>query len=405
MPQIIEIPGHGNVEFPDGMSNEDILGAVQKLSPPQAGPPSGGLPPDIQARYESGQHPLGLPKIPVAPASMAAPGTGFLGNMAGQGIASGAEALAQGKGPLQAGQEALGGALGGGAGALASKALGYVASPLTHRLFSGETAGKIAEWAQKNIPAWKGYSADAKGLHAMAHEDGQRKLSAMFEAALEKEKAKIPEDAQVVLHPRLAQKAGIQGPMRSPMMARGNDEPTVSVSARELLDRMPKITDQGVKRGVINGLIQVLPEGVMTEAREQYKKGSGMIEFLRKSGALAGERYDASKAMGALSKPAAQSLYGRTLDDLAQIVRGPGEQVIEKSKPNSLGWHLGMGAGGALGGLGLGHGGPAAGLGALLGTLIPPPTMYRNVPTGPVQNFLQSLAPRAGGMVGDKMAE
>jgi hypothetical protein len=36
MPQIIEVPGHGNVEFPDGMSNEEILGAVQKISPPQA---------------------------------------------------------------------------------------------------------------------------------------------------------------------------------------------------------------------------------------------------------------------------------------------------------------------------------------------------------------------------------
>ncbi len=37
MPQIIDIPGHGQVEFPDGMSDQDITGAIQKnLSPPKA---------------------------------------------------------------------------------------------------------------------------------------------------------------------------------------------------------------------------------------------------------------------------------------------------------------------------------------------------------------------------------
>jgi hypothetical protein len=37
MPQIIEVPGHGQVEFPDGMSDQDITSAIQKnLSPPSA---------------------------------------------------------------------------------------------------------------------------------------------------------------------------------------------------------------------------------------------------------------------------------------------------------------------------------------------------------------------------------
>lgn len=37
MPQIIDVPGHGQVEFPDGMSDQDITSAIQKnLSPPKA---------------------------------------------------------------------------------------------------------------------------------------------------------------------------------------------------------------------------------------------------------------------------------------------------------------------------------------------------------------------------------
>src|SRR5689334_23902115 len=107
--------------------------------------------------------------------------------------------------------------------------------------------------------------------------------------------------------------------------------------------------------------------------------------------------------MSAHSKPSAQSRFRRGLDEPAKIVRGPGENIIEKYKPNSLGWHLGMGAGGALGGLGLGHGSPAAGLGGLLGAIIPPPTLYKNVPAGPMQNFLQRLAPRAGSIAGQQI--
>lgn len=36
MPQIIEVPGHGQVEFPDGMSDQDIVAAIQRNAPKQA---------------------------------------------------------------------------------------------------------------------------------------------------------------------------------------------------------------------------------------------------------------------------------------------------------------------------------------------------------------------------------
>lgn len=39
MPQIIDIPGQGEVEFPDGMTDAQIVAAIKKLSAPKAAPP------------------------------------------------------------------------------------------------------------------------------------------------------------------------------------------------------------------------------------------------------------------------------------------------------------------------------------------------------------------------------
>jgi hypothetical protein len=41
MPQTIEVPGVGPVQFPDGMSDADIIGAIQKMAPPKPDPAAG----------------------------------------------------------------------------------------------------------------------------------------------------------------------------------------------------------------------------------------------------------------------------------------------------------------------------------------------------------------------------
>lgn len=43
MPQIIDVPGQGQVEFPDGMSDEQIVAAIQRNSKPAGGPAPKGL--------------------------------------------------------------------------------------------------------------------------------------------------------------------------------------------------------------------------------------------------------------------------------------------------------------------------------------------------------------------------
>ncbi len=45
MPQIIEVPGVGQVEFPDGMSDESIVQAIKKITPQKAPSPADGIGP------------------------------------------------------------------------------------------------------------------------------------------------------------------------------------------------------------------------------------------------------------------------------------------------------------------------------------------------------------------------
>lgn len=48
MPQIIEVPGHGQVEFPDEMSDQQIVAAIQKNSPQQHRPNAAAMNPEAQ---------------------------------------------------------------------------------------------------------------------------------------------------------------------------------------------------------------------------------------------------------------------------------------------------------------------------------------------------------------------
>src|SRR5690606_12258355 len=41
MPQIIDVPGLGQVEFPDGMTDDQIAAAIQKQVPPKVDPTEG----------------------------------------------------------------------------------------------------------------------------------------------------------------------------------------------------------------------------------------------------------------------------------------------------------------------------------------------------------------------------
>lgn len=74
MPQIIEVPGHGQVEFPDGMSDADIAAAIQKTLVP--------APAAVAAKPQSMMDSIGSAAKTVA-------GTAIKGMFSGQGPVAG----------------------------------------------------------------------------------------------------------------------------------------------------------------------------------------------------------------------------------------------------------------------------------------------------------------------------
>ncbi len=85
--QIIDVPGHGQVEFPESMSDADIVSAIQTLSPAR----TQRVPFDPVAGLKATQNTLGV-GVPDAALSL---GTGAVGQVAGglAGLAQGAKNL------------------------------------------------------------------------------------------------------------------------------------------------------------------------------------------------------------------------------------------------------------------------------------------------------------------------
>lgn len=109
MPNLIEIPGHGIVEFPDDMSNDEVLAAVKKL----AGPPKLSWNPLAPGgSIAEGRAAVGVGKGFGPPLSMALPpATSVLGRAALQGAGAVGEKLLEGKAsPSELGGSALKGA-------------------------------------------------------------------------------------------------------------------------------------------------------------------------------------------------------------------------------------------------------------------------------------------------------
>jgi hypothetical protein len=177
---VIEIPGKGNVEFPDTMSQDEIVVAVKKIAtPPAPGPlmssPKGFYGPGVLANLESrltGKTPQEaydkrVPQLETASqllGAAVAPGTGALRQAGGQALmGSGLEAL-KGTGPLRAlgkglesgGAALIGGGLGQGIfGQPARQKAAAAATQAFEKATAGREAGiKATEQAHKATGAF-----------------------------------------------------------------------------------------------------------------------------------------------------------------------------------------------------------------------------------------------------------
>jgi len=398
--------------------------------PPQETPKpamgSMGIPADIQARVE---RPFGLPKMPVAPASLAVPGAGsaigklgpvipkalgLTGRVGLQGLAGGAErgiqALGERKGPLDIATEAGKGAVGGLAGGLGGEAAGKVvqsaASPLLKKAADSDVAAKLTSYLKDKVPAWAGM----KNLGQMIYsQQGYNKLHEAYDQALKDVVAKGA-GKEIVIPEDVARKLGVglKGMVASKITAGQGMPNSVSVDAGELAQKMT-----GKWRGPAAGAYRAAANALDAagigdpEARAAYKVAMGVGNYLNSSKAMgkSGRDFDLMAAQSKLGdKKSVDELRRRGLGDVIDMLLPEGQKAITKGTQKVPGALLGT-VSGMLGGHGLGLPGVGLGgaggefIGQRLGGMLP---KYTNLPPTPQAATLQALLSRLGGVAGTK---
>lgn len=312
-----------------------------------------------------------------------APGRGLLGLAARLG----ASEVGQEVGDVATGQKVTPG-YGAGTqlvGEGVAKAIAPLLSPKTYSSFANRTVKALASKLDELVPSWKELPATAAGLSERAHGLGQRLLSKNFETVIKGLKGEIPETF-VVRVPEFIETEG-----RMEMI----DKPR---NARALIDELPTLRRAGGKpyRQALKALSDQLPSGISPEldaVRAEYKSGAGWIDFAERGKFLYGEKYDPAKAQAALDKFGKQTLLGRGLDEIREIVRGPGEKPTTAVPHGAWERRLYGATLGEAAGFPFGAAGRTVGplLGAGVGEAMLPPTTYRHVPLSPAAKFAGRL--------------
>lgn len=406
MPSLPELSGDINKDLsPLTGSIEKDLGPAPAtpLSPPKPAMGSMGIPADIQARVE---RPFGLPKMPVAPATLAVPGaSSLLGRVGLQGLAGGAEALAQGKGPLAAVKGAGAGAAGGLIGEGVSAGVKSAVSPLLKKAADTQVAGKLTDYLKEKVPAWAGMKTLGQMLYS------QRGYNRLHEAYDQSLKDVITKGAgkEIVVPEDVARKLGVglKGMVASKTAAPGMPN-SVAVDAGELAQKMTgkwKGMSAGAYRAAANALDSA---GIGDpEARAAYKVAMGVQNYLNSAKALgkSGREFDLMAAQSKLGdKKAVDELRRRGLGDVIDLILPEGQKAITKGTqkvPGAIGGVLGGLLGGhGGGGIGMGIGGAGGEfIGQRLGQMAP---KYGNLPATPAANTITQLLSRLGGLAGTK---
>ncbi len=394
-------------------------GAFDNVPPPPTTPAMGsmGIPADIQARVENpfGKT-LGALSIPgvghplqpgSAPAGLAVPGAGsLLGRVGLQGLAGGAEALAQGSGPVQAAKSAAGGLAGGLVGEGAGKAATSLASPLLKKVSDTKVAGQLTDYLKDKVPAWAGMKNLGQMLYSQR---GYNRLHEAYDESL----AKVVKEGtgkELVLPEDVAKKLGVEvkGLVASKASPAGMPN-SVAVDAGKLAEAMTGKWKGG--GGAYRVAARALDDAGIGDpaARGAYKTAMGMREYIDKSKALgkSGRDFDLMAAQNKLGdKKAVDELLRRDMgQDVIDMILPEGTKAITKGTQKvpgavagtAMGLLGGHGAGMIPAGLG-GAGGEF--IGQRLGGMLP---KYSNLPATPQAALIKALLSRLGGAAGSNV--
>ena len=374
------------------------------LKPPAPAMGSMGIPADIQARVE---RPFGLPKMPVAPAALAVPGAGsLLGRVGLQGLAGGAEALAQGKGPLAAAKGAGAGIAGGLAGEAAAPVVKSAASPLIKKAADTQVAQKVTDYLKEKVPAWAGMKTLGQMLYS------QRGFNRLHEAYDQSLKDVVSKGAgkELVVPEDVARKLGVEvkGLVASKLTGPGMPQ-SVSVDAGKLAEAMTGKW-KGTSKGAYGVAAKALDAAGIGDpaARTAYRIAMGAGSYLNSAKALgpSGREFNLMAAQSKLGdQKAVDELRKRGMGDMIDLLLPEGQKAVTKGTqrvPGAiLGVLSGMVGGHAGGGMGMALPGGAGGefIGQRLGQMLP---KYGNLPATPQAAAIKALLSKLGGVAGTK---
>lgn len=186
------------------------------------------------------------------------------------------------------------------------------------RAHSEQAAESIADAFKAQVPAWKDYPSDTKGLLDMVYGKGPQAVSEQFDqamkSAVETAKGKmiqVPvEDIKALgLKPQADPLAGLSPAAREALVRAGKIpagggplNPTGAVDAADVLSAVigKWRNDPGLYRRVMGVLDQA---GIGDpKARAEYKSAQALINYVDKTGALRGEVLNAEKVLGGFTK-------------------------------------------------------------------------------------------------------
>lgn len=290
-----------------------------------------------------------------------------------------------------------------------AKVVGPMLSAIPFRRFAADTASKLADALKERVPAWASLPSNEKGLYEMAHGVGQRTLSQGYETALRGVKGQIPTGHAITLPPEDARALGLTGaqapvvPWAAYQARRAGVPPPqagVVVDMRDVIEALPEARKGDMSlyrralRAVDQGLESIqegLGDAFMAE-RSAYRTGAGFMDFAERGKFLHGERFNPAVAQAALDKAGKRALLSRGLDDVRDIVRGPGDNPIVAEKHGPWTRRIQGATLGELLGFPFGVHGPGAVVGGALGERLLPATTYRNVPLDPLTAWAARLS-------------
>lgn len=327
----------------------------------------------------------------------------MLGRVGLQGLAGGAEALAQGKNPLQAAKSAAGGLVGGLGGEVAGKAVKSVASPLLKKAADTQVGTKLTDYLKEKVPAWSGMKTLGQMMYSQR---GYNRLHEAYDEALG-EVIKRGTGKEIVIPEDVAKKLGVD--VKGLVANKLSHLPdSVAVDAGKLAESMTGKWKKspGAYRVAANALDSA---GIGDpEARAAYKTAMGLREYLNKSGALgkSGQQFDLMAAQSKLgSKQAVDELLKRGIgQDVIDMLLPEGAKAITKGTQKVPGAILGT-AFGLLGGHGAGMipaglgGAGGEFIGQRLGSMLP---KYGNLPPTPQAEAIMQLLSKLGGTLGSQ---